>query len=57
MSLTELSLAGNNLITPDYRENLVRGILAGDGKIATLFYSVVSSNEKQRKHKSTTCPL
>jgi hypothetical protein len=32
MSLTKLSLAGDNLIIP--------GILAGDGKTANLFYSV-----------------
>ncbi len=41
MSLTKLSLAGNNLTTViPARVSLVSDILAGDGKIANLFYSV-----------------
>ncbi len=41
MSLTKLSLAGNNLITIfPARESLVSYIPAGDGKIANLFYNV-----------------
>jgi hypothetical protein len=41
MSLTKLSLVGNNLIIPA-RENLVSDITARDGKIASLFYSACS---------------
>ncbi len=42
MSLTELSLAGNNLITVfPAMESLVCDIPAGDGKIDNLFYSVI----------------
>jgi hypothetical protein len=37
MSLTKLSLAGNNLIIPGRRASLVSDIPAGDGKIANLF--------------------
>ncbi len=40
MSLNKLSLVGDNLINPDYRESLVSVIPAGDGKLVTLFYSV-----------------
>ncbi len=39
MSLTKLSLEGNNLTIPGQGE-LVIDIAAGDGKIASLFYSV-----------------
>ena len=39
MSLTNLSLAGKNLIIPA-RESLASDIPAGDGKIVNLFYSV-----------------
>jgi hypothetical protein len=39
MSLTKLSLAGNNLIFLA-RESLVSDILAGDRKIVHLFYSI-----------------
>jgi hypothetical protein len=39
MSLTKLSLAGNNVIIPA-RESLVSDIPAGDGQTANLFYSV-----------------
>ncbi len=38
MSLTKLSLAGNNLFLA--RESLASDIQAGDGKIVNLFYSV-----------------
>ncbi len=37
MSLTKLSLAGNNLIIPDHGEFGISDIPAGDGKIANLF--------------------
>jgi hypothetical protein len=37
MSITKLSLAGNNLIFPALRESLVSDISAGDGKIAIHF--------------------
>jgi hypothetical protein len=37
MSLTKLSLAGNNLIIPGQRESLVSDIPAGDWKIANIF--------------------
>jgi hypothetical protein len=40
MSLTKLSLVGNNLIIPGQRESLVSDIPVGDEKIANLFYSV-----------------
>ncbi len=40
ISLTKLSLAGNNLIFPA-RESLVSNIPPGDGKIANLFYTVL----------------
>jgi hypothetical protein len=39
MSLTKLSLAGNNLVFPG-KVSLVSDIPAGDGKIVKLFYSV-----------------
>jgi hypothetical protein len=42
MSLTKLSLAGKNLTA---RESLVSDILAGDGKIDNLFYSVVKEKK------------
>jgi hypothetical protein len=42
MSLTKLSLAGNNLCILS-RESLVSNIPAEDGKIGTLFYSVRSN--------------
>ncbi len=37
MSLTKLSLAGNNLIIPGQEELVSEKILAGDGKTANLF--------------------
>ncbi len=40
MSLTNLSLAGNDLIIPSQEEYMVSDIPAGNGKIASLFYSV-----------------
>jgi hypothetical protein len=40
MSLTNLSLAGNNLIIPGAKETLIRDIPAGDGKKDNLFYAV-----------------
>jgi hypothetical protein len=41
ISLTKLSLVGNNLINPDQGEFTVGSdIPAGDGKIVTFFYSV-----------------
>jgi hypothetical protein len=40
MSLTKLSLAGNNLIIPGRSESLVSEIPDGGGKIANLFYTV-----------------
>jgi hypothetical protein len=44
MSLSKLS-SGNNLIIPA-RESLVSDNLAGDGKIANLFYSVKTGLEE-----------
>jgi hypothetical protein len=44
MTLTKLSLAGNNQNIFTARENLVSDIPPGDGKIATLFYSVCFRN-------------
>jgi hypothetical protein len=41
VTITKLSLAGNNLIIPGQGE-LVSDIPAGDGKIVNLFYSVHS---------------
>ena len=43
MSLTKLSLAGNNLIISGQEE--FGYIQAGDGKIANLFYSVLSAKQ------------
>jgi hypothetical protein len=43
MSLTKLSLVGNNLFLP-VRESLVCDILARDGKIANFFYSVYTNH-------------
>ncbi len=40
MSLTKLSLFGNNLIISGHGETLVSDNPARDGKIANLFYSV-----------------
>jgi hypothetical protein len=40
MSLTKLSLAGNNLIIPVARESLVSDIPAGDGKKTIIFFTV-----------------
>jgi hypothetical protein len=45
MSLTKLSLAGNNLIIPG-RESLVSVIPAGNGKPLTFFYSVKGLQKK-----------
>ncbi len=39
MSMTKLSLAGNNLIIP-VRQSLVSDIPAGEGKIVNAFYNV-----------------
>jgi hypothetical protein len=41
MSLTKLSLDGNNLIIPGQRESLVSDIPAGDGKIINLLFIIV----------------
>jgi hypothetical protein len=41
MSLTKLSLARDNLIIPVKGECIVSDFPAGEGKIATLIYSVV----------------
>ncbi len=38
MSLTKLSLAGNNLIIPGQKEYVVSDIPDGDGKIIDLFF-------------------
>ncbi len=40
MSLTKLSLGGNNFKFFLHRQSLVRDIPAGDGNVANLFYSV-----------------
>jgi hypothetical protein len=48
MSLTKLSLAGNNLIIPSW-ESLVSDFLAGDGKTAKLFYSVAEGGSNLSK--------
>jgi hypothetical protein len=48
MSLTKLSLAGNNLFNPA-RESLVNGIPTRDGKIVSLFYSVAPQDYGVRR--------
>jgi hypothetical protein len=50
MSLTKLSLAGNNLNYSQSGDSLVSNIPAGDGKIDILFYSVVKGH---RGHEDT----
>jgi len=47
MSLTKISLTGNNLIIPGLEE--FGGIQAGDGKIANLLYSVFACVANRRK--------
>jgi hypothetical protein len=43
MSLTKVSLAGNNLFIPNHGESLVIDITAaGDGKLDNLFFSIAS---------------
>jgi hypothetical protein len=48
MSLTELSMAGNNLIIyQPCRESLVSAVQSGDMKIVNLFYGVLTQEFKR----------
>jgi hypothetical protein len=51
MSLTKLSLAGNNLIIPAHGESLVSDIQAGGGKIDNVFYSVSRIGKEKIKNR------
>ncbi len=51
MSLTKLSMTGNNLIIP-VRDSFVSDIPAEDGKIANLFFTVQTSNGNASKTKA-----
>jgi hypothetical protein len=50
MSLTNVSLAGNNLIIPA-QEEFARSVVipSGDGKIGNLFYSVGSGKKIKKE--------
>ncbi len=50
MSLTKLSLVGNNLIIPAW-ERLFSDNPARDGKIGNLFYSVILGRDLKLEHK------
>jgi hypothetical protein len=56
MSLTKLSLAGNNLILPGQRdsESLVSDIPAGDGK-NDIFYSVIKAKVRSAQLGFASC--
>jgi hypothetical protein len=53
MSLTKLSVVGNNLIIPNQRESLVSEIPAGDRKLANLFLQCRGSVKQIREEEST----
>jgi hypothetical protein len=55
MSLTKLSQEGNNLIIPFQKDFGNGDILAGEGKIANLFYSVQHISGSSEKFE--TCEI
>jgi hypothetical protein len=55
MSLTKLSLAGNNSIIRLQEVSLVSDIPAGDGKTANLFYSVGHPTSTQQEEQGNIC--